>query len=184
MTTNYAKIRANAIVLNPIADPEIPDSMFVEATSGLLTTKKGTEPPAVIATNSAPNVKSMQAFSPIRAGKPVSKMNTGFIVEADSDGTGTQQPIGFSLTAAANANDLCVIILIGTNVAGILAGMGFLPGQEIFLGETSGALTNDISTFSDNNDSLIKLGVADCAAGVASALATDLIIYPYVMARP
>jgi hypothetical protein len=65
-----------------------------------------------------------------------------------------------------------------------LVGLGFAPGDEIFVGETTGGYVNDIAPFTGNNDSIIKIGVADCAAGTASSVATDLILIPHVIARP
>ena len=44
------------------------------------------------------------------------------------------------------------------------------------MGENLGEYTNNVATFTGDNDVYMKVGIADCPAGTASANATDLIV--------
>lgn len=131
--------------------------------------------------------KAMIAGEAIAAGKPVSKRaSDGKVVKADSDGSGTQNFIGISTTSAAGDGSAITVRLLGANVAGVLTGLGFVTGDEIFMDETAGAYTNGagVDAFTGANDSILRLGMADCAAGSASTTAVDLIMFPEVITRP
>jgi hypothetical protein len=79
--------------------------------------------------------------------------------------------------------DIKIVQLVGQNVAGALTtSSGFAPGDELYLNE-GGGYTNDPGTFTGENDSIIKIGIADCAEGAASETVTDLILFPQVIAR-
>jgi hypothetical protein len=52
------------------------------------------------------------------------------------------------------------------------------------LSSTPGVLTNDLSSFDPETDVIMKVGIADCAAGVASATASDLIMVTDVISTP
>jgi len=130
-------------------------------------------------------IKVMENLSGIAipAGKPVSKIPDGSIAAADSDGAVTSQIYcGISLDAI-NTGSTGRILLVGPNVVGALNSLNFTPGQDIFLSE-SGGYTNNAGAFVGNNDSIIKVGIADCAAGSASGTATDLIMFPDVLVKP
>lgn len=130
--------------------------------------------------------KQMQNLSgvTIPAGVPIAKMPNGSIARADSDGAGgLQNFIGISGASIADATQGAVI-LVGANLAGVITGLGFAPGQDIYLSESGGYTNTPATAFSNNDDSIIKIGVADCAAGAASSTATDLIMFPTVEVRP
>lgn len=130
-------------------------------------------------------IKQMQSGhgSTIPAGKPVSKLANGKIVPADSDDALGQKYVGITKDSIT-ANGTGDVYLTGNNIPGAVSGLGFTPGDEVFLSETSGAFTNNPNSFTNNDDSIIKLGIADCAAGTASSTATDLIMFTEVIARP
>lgn len=128
-------------------------------------------------------VKQMIAGEAFLANRPLSKRADGKVVAADSDSATGQQIIAHSLQASGGDNAPVNVLCVGANLAGALTGLGFSPGDEIFLGE-NGEYTNDISTFSNNDDSIIKVGIADCAAGEANVAATDLVVFTEVIARP
>lgn len=118
----------------------------------------------------------------IAAGKPVGKKPDGTIVLADSDGVNTQNFCG--ITSASMAPSATGIILIpGQNIAGAITGLGFAPGDSVFLNE-SGGYSNTTSGFSGDNDTIWKIGMADCASGLASPTATDIIIMTEKLISP
>jgi len=129
--------------------------------------------------------KTMQNLSgaTIPAGYPVSKKPDGSIIASDSDGPGgLQNYIGISLAIILNGAQ-GVVIVVGPNIAGAITGLGFAPGDEVLIAE-NGGYTNDPNSFTDANDSIIKVGVADCASGAASPTATDIIMFSEVIIRP
>lgn len=120
--------------------------------------------------------------SPIAANVMVSKKSDGSIVVADSDSVDGQQPVGVTAESIANGSS-GTVITFGPNIPGILTGLGFISGQTIYISETGG-LTNDSGSFTGLDDSVIKVGIADSGEGVASATATDLILWREVVVRP
>lgn len=186
----YGKIRATVVKLEPI-DPGVTvppnNSLFADSTHANAFTNKdnvGTNSAVATSTSDA-TLKAMQSGYPgtIPPYTPVSKLANGKIVPADSDAADGQAVCGITHEAFASLNDIKLVRCPGPNVANALVGLGYACGDEVFLGETGG-YTNDPSTFSGLNDSIIKIGVADCAAGAASATVTDLILWPDVVARP
>lgn len=129
------------------------------------------------------NIKSMIAFGSVTAGKPVSKRTDGKSSLSDSDGANDQVFIGIALTSASDGGAFNVQ-LMGPNLAGVLTGLGFTAGSDIYMSETAGGYTDDPGSFTGGNDSILRLGIADCAAGIGSGTATDLILFPEVIARP
>jgi hypothetical protein len=125
----------------------------------------------------------MQIDGPIAINRHVSKKSNGRIIQADSDNPDGQQVVGVALQAGATAGDLINVLCVGANLAGALTGLGFAPGEEIYLSEASG-FTNNPNSFTGGDDTIMKVGVADCAAGVASGTAVDLISFPEIIARP
>lgn len=132
----------------------------------------------------ASNEKVMVAGEAFSAGVPLSKRPDGRVVQADSDGTDRQNFCGTAKEASLGVDDEVKVTLIGPNVAGALSSYSFTPGEEIFMGETPGVYVNTVAAFSGDNDSIFRLGIADCAEGIASVTATDLILFPEVVARP
>jgi len=133
-------------------------------------------------TNDLRKIMENGDVSPIPAGKPLAKLANGKVVPADSDAAQGQAFCGVSQTILP-LSGTGTVLLPGANVPGAIAGLGYLPGQDVYLSETGG-YTNDPNSFTGGDDSIIKLGIADCAAGVASALATDLVMFSEVLIRP
>jgi hypothetical protein len=128
-------------------------------------------------------IKQMQADGAIAINRPVSKLANGRVIAADSDLASGQDYCGFALQAAAAPGDLINVLCVGAVLANAVFGLGYAPGDEIYLAETGG-FTNDPNSFTGGDDSIIKVGIADCAAGVASGVAVDLIVFSEVIARP
>lgn len=181
-----AKFKVEALVFEPIAAASAPNnSLFSDsANANLFTNKSAGGSPDPIGASTSVLVKQMenQSGSTIASGRPVSKKANGTIVEGDSDAALAQQLIGITLQSIAHAA-LGNVALLGQNVPGAVTGLGFAPGQDIYLSETGG-YTNDPNSFTGNNDSIIRIGIADCPAGAASGTATDLVLFPEVIARP
>ena len=112
----------------------------------------------------------------------VSKRGDGGIMRADSDATGAKVYIGFAMSAIANSAS-GTIQLVGPNFAGVVTGLGFSPGDTVYISESAG-LTNDPNSFTNSDDVFQRVGIADCAAGVATAVAVDLISSPDLLAVP
>lgn len=182
----YAKLRTDAVVLNPVASVTENNSLYSDSGNGnSFTNKTDAGTPAPIGSESSSLRKQMQSgqAAVIPAGVPIAKLPNGKIVAADSDDANGQQICGISVDAFPGINVLGIVQLLGPNVPGVLTGLGFVPGEEIFLGE-SGGYTNDPGAFTGGNDSIIRIGLADCAPGAASATVVDLILFPEVVARP
>lgn len=113
---------------------------------------------------------------------PIAKYSDGKIYFADSDSTAGKKFIGWTLEDI-DVGESGLVFLVGPNLPDFVAGMGFVPGDEIFIGETGGTMTNNPGSFSGVDDDIIKIGVADCSEGVASGMATDLIQTNDVVAR-
>jgi len=129
-------------------------------------------------------VKSMKNTSGVQIplGAPIAKLADGGISQADSDAVGKQIWIGVANETIA-INAFGQVVLVGPNIAGALTGKGFTPGDHIFLSQ-DGSYINDSTLLTGGNDSLIRVGYADCADGVQSATATDLIMFAAVLSRP
>lgn len=183
-----AQIRTTAVVLEPIAPASAPNNSIYSdsANANTLTNKTSAGDPTPVGESSSSSslIKSMQNLSgvSIPAGKPVSKKSDGSIIAADSDGVAAQQFIGIALVTIAN-NALGNVAIVGQNVVGAITGLGYAPGDDIFLSE-DGGYTNDPNSFTGGNDSIIRVGIADCSAGNASGTANDLIMFAEVQARP
>lgn len=183
-----AKIKVSALVFDPIPASAAPSNSIYSDSSNanaFTNTSSGGDPVQVGESSSSSTlIKSMQNLSgaTIPAGKPVAKKANGSIIAADSDGVATQQFIGIALASIAN-NATGNVAIVGQNVVGAVSGLGFAPGDDVYLSE-AGGYTNDPNSFTGSNDSIIRVGIADCAAGSASATATDLIMFAEVQARP
>ena len=117
--------------------------------------------------------------STIVAGTIVEKLATGGIQPATA--ASSNEMIGVALDAIGAAG-FGRIKLLGENVAGAIAGLGFTPGQELFLGN-AGGYTNDPNTV-PGTSTLWRIGIADCGDNSFSATATDLIMFATPVLRP
>lgn len=183
-----AGVRAPYVFLDPVAPAGVPNgALFLDSTNGNTPTVKGTggnvDPISPVATSNI-LIKQMQAAGAIALNRPVSKRADGKIEFADSDSISGQNVVGFAQQVATADGDLINVLCVGANIVGAITGLGFTPGQEIYLSEDGLGYSNDPGSFTGNNDSIIKVGIADCAAGTASATASDLILFPEVVARP
>jgi len=118
----------------------------------------------------------------IPKGSPVAKYSDGKLYFADSDETEGKIFIGIALediAIGASGKVLC----LGKNVPGVLTGLGFAPGDEIYIGESPGTYTNDPGSLTGGDDDITRIGIADCSEGVVSALATDLVMFTDVVGR-
>lgn len=171
-----ASIKVQYVVMDPVAPSQVPPGcLFLDSTNGNQATIKntgGSQEPVSSGTNYF--IKTMIAGAAIAAGKPLSKRPDGKVIEGDSDGMHSQNFIGFSQNSAAGDGSTVQVLLAGANLAGVLTGLGFMAADIIYLSETGG-YTNDPNSFTGNNDTVIKLGIADCAASSASSTAVDLI---------
>lgn len=130
------------------------------------------------------STKSMvnQTGSEISALTPIAKLADGSIGLAESDNAANSQFIGISTEAIPNGQ-AGAILIAWPNVENILTGQGFVPGEEVFMGETPGTFLRG-TDFTNSDDRFVKLGIADCAAGIASPTATDLIMFVEVLGGP
>ena len=189
--TSYAKIRTEAVILepiNPTLNPVPDNSMFSNMNnSNGITLKDNSSVTAPISTGSSETsyfVKPMQAAVVIAINTPVAKRGDGKIVPVDRDDPNAKKPIGVTTQAAVNVNDIITVFLTGPNLPGMLAGKGFAPGDEIYSDNVPGGMVNDISTLNVQTDAVLRLGIADCASGAASAVAVDLILSMEVISQP
>jgi len=118
--------------------------------------------------------------SGIVAGTPVAKKPDGGIVPSKSDDATAKNYIGITKEAIAN-NAYGAVLMAWPNAVGVLNGLGFSTGANVYMSEVSGEFANAPGDFNDNNDRLVKVGIADCASDSASATATDLIMFTQVI---
>ena len=179
--------KGNYMVLTPIAPPSVPNgSVFIDSTNANAASIKDTGGIVTPINAASTNIfiKQMQSDGVISINRPVSKKANGRVVAADSDSATGQDYCGFALQAAAGAGVLINVLCVGANLQGAVTGLGFAPGDEVYLSETGSGFTNNPASFTGGDDSIIKVGIADCAAGVASVTAVDLIVFSEVVARP
>lgn len=185
--SSYAKIRTDAVLFNPINPAGLENNSLLADfnDNNLLKTKDNSGNLQLIQSPLTLFTKVMQSgfVGTILAGTPVSKTSSGKIIPADSDAIGGQEPIGITLVIFNALDDIGTIHLFAPNVQGVLSLLGFVPGEEIFLGE-AGGYTNNPNAFTGDNDSIIRIGIADCPSGTASVLATDLLINTQIILRP
>jgi hypothetical protein len=187
--TVYAKIKTAAVVLEPTTPASAPaGSIFNDSTNGNAFTNKttGGSVDQVGATSSADYLvkyKKNMTGATIPAYKRVALKTDSTIVLADSDNSVAMLDIGMSLDAIDH-NAFGRVLLNGANAPGALTSLGFATGDHIYLSKTPGALTNSTSGFDPNTDTIMRVGIADCATGIASAVATDLIMTVEVYSSP
>lgn len=178
--TVYAKLRVSGVVFDPkTAVSAVTGELFVELTSDQLSTKGLVDSTPVGAAADADSllIKMMQNLSGvgIPIGAEVCKLVNGGIALAESDIPARARVIGVAREAILN-NAQGKVGLIGPNQPGVLAGLGFTPGDKVYMAETAGAYTNSLASFTGGNDRIVCVGIADCAAGNASLTVTDLIM--------
>lgn len=182
-TGDKAKIKVTALVLVPTTEEDAPNnSIFVDQSTGQVKTKSngnGSTSISQILTKLKKNGHSGQ----IGIGVPVSLLPSGLFVPTDSDLAQGQKFIGITLDIS-EPNEFSNIHLVGSNVINALNGLGFTPGEDIYMSETAGQYTNDFNSFTNNDDKIIRLGVADCANNEASSTAKDLVLFPEVILLP
>lgn len=180
--------KAKFIELVPSLPSEVPSKcLFVDSTNNNTPTYKNEYGvPGEIGTTQGSSslfVKTMEAGGLFLINRPLSKKSDGTVILLDSDDPESNIFCAYSMEAATFIGQQVSVLCIGANVVGAVSGMGFLPGEEIFIGE-SGEYVNSVSGFTGANDTIIKVGVADCSAGAASPVATDLIAFASVIAYP
>lgn len=183
-------IKSKFLSIDPSNPAEVPNnSLYVDASNANQATfKNSSGTSSVVGAVSTSNLflKSMQVDEIFPVNSPLSKKANGRVVKADTDlSPDTQRYIGIALQAPVNIGDFINVLIVGANLANALVGLGFSPGDEVFLAE-NGGFTNaaGVAGFGGNNDSVIKVGIADCTGGTASATANDLIAFTEVISRP
>lgn len=111
---------------------------------------------------------------------PLAKLLSGHAVAADSDGS--MMICGFALQAGVDG-DVIEVVTIGVNLKGALLGKGFATGKAIYVSENAG-YTDDPASYTGNDDTIFKVGIADCEEGIASSEAKDLIVFPQLVMKP
>lgn len=187
--TVYAKVKGGALVFEPIPDASAPNgSIYMDSSAGNVLTSKSTGGVSapIGATSSADiMIKSKRntTGSPIAAYKRVALKLDGTICLSDSDDPVAMRDIGLALDTI-NHNSYGRVLLNGANASGVLTGLGYVTGDNVYLSKTPGALTNDVSSFNPDTDTIMRVGIADCASGAASGTATDLIMTVEVYSSP
>ena len=119
---------------------------------------------------------------PIPSSVPVSiRQSDGAMLPGDANAVNGQQIVGITLGSVA-VGQPGRVSLFGRCLPGILTSMGFLPGEEVYLGETAGSFAH-ANQVSPESDSIIRLGVAAVADGTTGAAATDLILIREVVSN-
>lgn len=181
-------IKVGFVELVPRAAAAVPNgALFLDSSGGNAPTAKNTGGSSVPIGEVAASdvlIKTWQNLSGVTivAGKTSCKLASGSAALADADAVGRQVWLAVALDTVANTAQ-GRFALVGPNVAGALAGLGFAPGEAVYQGKTAGGYAA-LSTLNPLTDAIIRVGYADCAAGVASATAVDLIMFAEVISRP
>lgn len=179
-------IKVDFVKLQPASPSNVPNgALFLDTSNASVASVKGTN--GVVATLGTTGsnifIKQMQAGGAFLTGQPLAKLANGKVIAGDADGAQAQQIVGYALADAAQDGDLVNVLCIGANLAGAILNMNFSVGDTIYLSKTGG-YTNDLSDFTDYNETIMKVGIADCAAGLANPNAVDLISFAEVITRP
>lgn len=181
-----AKLKVSGVAFDTNVDPNnLPNgSIYLDGSSNLNVKDSGGGTQEIAASSDSVLTKTMENLSgaTILKGKPVAKKSDGSIVNADSDAPNGQIVIGVALENILDQSQ-GKIALIGPNVKDAISGLGFAPGDEVYLGENGGYI-GSTDTLTGDNDSFVRVGFADCSAGAASSTANDLIMFAEVIARP
>lgn len=183
-------IKCKAIEFVPQTDANAPESaMYMDSNSNLKTKGTGETPPTnTIGQQATVNYTFVRTglngdSSTIARGTPISKMTNGAIIKAQSDGANRQRFCGISMEDIL-PGQFGSYITPGPCITNAILGLGFAPGDEVFVHQVLGEYTNNPMNFTGNNDSIIRVGIADCSSGEASAQAKDLIVFSDVVMRP
>lgn len=184
MTTPF--IKCSGIVFDPVQPGVLPtNAIYADSVTQALSSKGGTGVSAPIgpASTSSSSVMSkiMHNLSgfPIPKNTPVAKEADGSIAPADAAVNANKTVIGTTQELILN-NAQGSVALVGQNVPGALTGLGFTPGDSVYLA-VGGGYTTDVSTLMTTADTITRMGYADCAGGVASTTVVDLILFPEVV---
>ena len=175
------RLKIGAIVFEPVLASSVPsNALYTDSASLSLSNKTNTGSTTPIGSGAAAADTVMNKLwhnnsgFDIQAGRPVAKKSDGSICDGDADVRGTAVILGTSVGIIIN-NSQGAVRLYGANLAGAVAGLGMAPGDSVYLA-VGGGYTNDLSSISVDVDEIIRVGYADCPAGVASSTATDLIM--------
>ena len=175
------------IILEPQAPASVPaNALFIDSTNAnALSFKNASSITQPVEPQTGTNLftKQMQAGEAFPVNTPLSKRSDGKVVGGDSDGPNGQKIIAYALEASAGDGSLVNVLCLGANLVNAITGLGFAPGDNVFMGE-NGEYINDINNLTGGNDSIIRVGIADCSSGTASATANDLIVATEVVSRP
>lgn len=176
----YAKVRGTSLVLPstyPSAQPL--GTLYVDGTNlNMLTfrTMAGADLPIFGGSMTSSEVlnkrKRNSTLVTIPVDKTVAVKTDGSICLADSDDPDAVNVIGTTKEAILPST-YGVVQLIGPSAPNLLDGLGFNTGDIIYLGDTPGALTNDLGSIVG---AVKVVGIADCPSDDASSIATDLIV--------
>lgn len=116
----------------------------------------------------------------IAAGKVVAWLNDGTVALADANVATLSDFVG--VTAESIPDGAFGTVIRAGAVPGAVTGLGATIGAPVFLSGTPGDLT--LTAPSGIGDTVIRMGRAEPADGVASPTATDLWLQPEVIAEP
>ncbi|MGZ3773044.1 MAG: hypothetical protein ACXVCY_04660 [Pseudobdellovibrionaceae bacterium] len=173
-------IKSKFILLTPTTEGEVPaGSLFLHQDTNVMNYKSSVGDVSQVSSSAISMlVKKMQCETAITAMRPVSKLANGKITFSDSDNSANI--VGFALSNG-NIGDIIDVLCIGANLIDAIAGLGYAVGDTVYMSEDGNGYTNNPSSFTGNNDSIVKIGIADCKAGLASTVATDLILFPQII---
>lgn len=187
--TTYASFKGASSAMTPSVPSSVPvGATFIDSTnSNALSFKSVGGSVTVIGESSSSDImvklkKNLTGYA-IASGKTVALKPDGSIVLADNDGSNTQVVLGVTMESIAN-DTYGRVMLNGANVPGAVTGLTFTSGQAILLSSTPGVLTNTAAGLDPATMTIMKVGIADCASGVCSGTATDLIMEAEVISRP
>jgi hypothetical protein len=189
MADTFAIFKTSAVVLDPIPASTAPvgslynDSSNSNVFSNKTTTGDNQQIGASTEASLMVKLKKNMTGVAIAAYKRVALHTDGTMVLADSDNVSAMLDIGITIDPV-NTGSFGRVLLNGANADGVLTGLGFTSGQAIFLSKTPGGLVNDVGSFNPATDTIMRVGIADCANNVASGTATDLIMTIEVYSRP
>ena len=174
-------IQTTQIILIPeVASKVAPGAQFLDKDNGNALSIKslGGIVTVLAGGQQDPTKKQMQSAGIFSYGSPIGKMADGRVILCSSDQVNRKNFIGYALQASTYVGQPVNVFLVGPNIAGILTGLNFAPGDHIMIGE-NGEYVNNTNSFTGSNDDYITVGIADCPGGpVASVAATDLISLP------
>lgn len=172
----FASIKVSSVQFDPQPATTVPvGSLFIDSSNSQVTTKPvDNSPPSSIQSPVDYFIKSVITGAAFANKTTVARDSvTGKVVAADAD-VNAATNIGYAMSASSGPNQTISIFLIGPNLSDHLLGLGFNTGDRVYLDKNAGQLVKDISGFI-SSDAIVFLGIADCANGVASTTATDLI---------